>query len=122
RKGGSGKTTTAVNIASALQLSGHPTLLVDLDQSANATMHVGINTYRLPRSMYTLFTDVKATPASVMLKTDFGLSVLPATKQLEQVELGMNAQNVGSIKNLLEPLLSQFEYIIIDTPPSHSYL
>lgn len=122
RKGGSGKTTTAVNVASALQLSGHPTLLVDLDQSANATMHVGINAYRLPRSIYTLFTDMNATPESVMLTTDFGLSVLPATKQLEQIEMGMSAQQVGAVKHMLEPLLSQFEYIIIDTPPSHSYL
>lgn len=122
RKGGSGKTTTAVNLASAFQLSGHPTLLVDLDQSANATMHVGINAYRLSRSLYSLFTDIHATPESVMLTTPFGLSVLPATKQLEQIETGMNATQIGVLKPILEPLSSRFEYIIIDTPPSHSYL
>ena len=122
RKGGSGKTTTAVNVASALQLTGRRTLLVDLDQSANATMHVGINPYVLKQSMATLFRDFTATAESVMQVTRFGLSVLPATGDLEQIEAGMNAAQIGTLKLILSPLVDQFEYIIIDTPPSHSYL
>ncbi len=122
RKGGSGKTTTAVNVASALQLTGHHTLLVDLDQSANATMHVGINPYTLTRSMATLFRDFTATVGSVMQTTRFGLSVLPATGDLEQIEAGMNAAQIGVLKLILGPVIDQFEFIVIDTPPSHSYL
>jgi chromosome partitioning protein len=122
RKGGSGKTTTAVNVASALQLTGHRTLLVDLDQSANATMHVGINPYTLPRSMATLFRDFTATPQSVMQVTNFGLSVLPATGDLEDVEAGMKAPQIGVLKLIFGPIVDQFEYIVVDTPPSHSYL
>src|SRR5437764_8877830 len=108
RKGGSGKTTTAVNVASALQLTGHRTLLVDLDQSANATMHVGINPYVLTRSMFTLFEDFTATPESVMHITHFGLSVLPATGALEEVEAGMKASQIGALKPILSAVADQF--------------
>lgn len=122
RKGGAGKTTTAINLASALQLMGHKTLLVDLDQSANATMHVGINPYILNRSVATLFTDFTATPQSVMQVTSFGLSVLPATGDLEKVEAGMQATQLGVLKPILSLIESSFEFVVIDTQPSHSYL
>ena len=122
RKGESGKTTTAVNVASALQLTGHRTLLVDLDQSAYATMHVGINPYTLTRSMHTLFTDFTASPESVLQVTSFGLSVLPVTGALEDIEAGMKASQIGALKPILSAVADQFEYIVIDTPPSHIYL
>lgn len=122
RKGGSGKTTTAVNLAAGLQYMGHKTLLVDLDQSANATMHVGINPYTLTRSINTLFTDIGARPQSVVQVTDFGLSVLPATSDLEKTEAGMTATQIGVLKPILDELDEDYEFIIIDTPPSHSYL
>lgn len=122
RKGGSGKTTTAVNLAAGLHYMGHKTLLVDLDQSANATMHVGINPYALTHSINTLLTDISAKPRSVVQVTGFGLSVLPATNDLEKTEAGMTATQIGALKPILDELGDDYEFIIIDTPPSHSYL
>ena len=60
RKGGSGKTTTSINLATALHLKGKRTLLVDLDPQANATISVGIDPLSLQKHINTLFTDIHA--------------------------------------------------------------
>ncbi len=122
RKGGSGKTTTAVNLASALQLRGHNTLLIDLEHTANATISVGIDPFTLTASINTLFTDVDVQPQDVLVRTDYGLTVLPSTEDLEQTEAGMTAAHIGLLKPLVEALRDQFDFIIIDTPPGKSYL
>ncbi len=122
RKGGSGKTTTAVNLASALQLRGYNTLLIDLEHTANATISVGIDPFALERSINTLFTDVDAQPHDVMVRTEYGLTVLPATEDLEQTEAGMTATHIGLLKPIIEALRDSFDFIIIDTPPGKSYL
>jgi len=122
RKGGSGKTTTAVNLASALQLRGHNTLLIDLEHTANATISVGIDPFTLTASINTLFTDMDVQPQDVLVKTDYGLTVLPATEDLEQTEAGMTATHIGLLKPIVEALRDQFDFIIIDTPPGKSYL
>jgi chromosome partitioning protein len=122
RKGGSGKTTTAVNLASALQLKGKKTLLIDLEHTANATISVGIDPFSLPRSINTLFTNIEAQPQEVLVRTEYGLHVLPATEDLEQTEAGMTATHIGLLKPIVEALRSSFDFIIIDTPPGKSYL
>ena len=122
RKGGSGKTTTAVNLASALQLQGQKTLLIDVEHTANATISVGIDPFTLPASINTLFTDVDAQPQDVLVTTAYGLTVLPATEDLEQTEAGMTAMHIGLLKPIVEALRDSFDFIIIDTPPGKSYL
>lgn len=122
RKGGSGKTTTAVNLASALQLKGFKTLLIDLEHTANATISVGIDPFTLHHSINTLFTDVDVQPQDVFVKTESGLTVLPATEDLEQTEAGMTATHIGLLKPIVEALRDTFDFIIIDTPPGKSYL
>jgi chromosome partitioning protein len=122
RKGGVGKSTTAVNLATALHLKGFKTLLIDLEHTANATISVGINPYTLETSLTDLFTSLHFTPQDVLQTTDYGLSVLPATKGLEQVEAGMTATSIGALRPIVEPLREEFDYIIIDTPPGKSYL
>lgn len=122
RKGGVGKSTTAVNVATALHLKGHKTLLVDLEHTANATISVGINPYTLETSLTDLFTSLDYTAQDVMQTTEYGLSVLPATKGLEQVEAGMTATSIGALRPIIDPLREVFDYIIIDTPPGKSYL
>jgi chromosome partitioning protein len=122
RKGGSGKTTTAVNLASALQLKGKNTLLIDLEHTANATISVGIDPFTLPHSINTLFTNVETQPQDVIIKTEYGLSVLPATEELEQTEAGMTATHIGLLKPIIEAVRDSFDFIIIDTPPGKSYL
>ncbi len=122
RKGGVGKSTSAVNIATALHLKGYKTLLIDLEHTANATISVGINPYELKKSLATLFTSLDVIPQDVIVQTNYGMSVLPANKELEEVEAGMNAAMVGSLRPIVEPLRKDFDFIIIDTPPGKSLL
>ena len=122
RKGGSGKTTTSVNLAMALTLKGKKTLLVDLDPQANATISVGIDPTTLTKHINTLFTDISTKTEEVIIKTEFGLYILPSHPDLADTEAGMRATQIGLLKGLLEPLEDKFDYIIIDTPPSESYL
>ncbi len=122
RKGGVGKTTTAVNLASALQVKGKKTLLVDLDPQASATISVGINPKTLPYSINDLFTNINRKPQDVIVTTPFGLSVLPAKEEFNKTEAGMTATSVGALKPIISELEDQFDYIIIDTMPSQSYL
>lgn len=122
RKGGTGKTTTAVNLATVLYQQGKKSLLVDVDPQANATISVGIDPAKLNTNINTLFTDPDIQPEEAITQTEFGLSVLPSHPDLAKTEAGMRATQVGILKSILEPLEKKFDFIIIDTPPAESYL
>jgi chromosome partitioning protein len=122
RKGGVGKTTSAVNIATALQLKGYKTLLIDLEHTANATISIGINPYNLKKSIADLFTSIEVKPQDIIIQTSYGLSAIPANSDLEKVEAGMTASMVGILKPIIAPLRELFDFIIIDTPPGKSLL
>ena len=106
----------------ALSLKGKKTLLVDLDPQANATISVGIDPTTLTKHINTLFTNINTKTEEVIIKTEFGLYILPSHPDLADTEAGMRATQIGLLKGLLEPLEDKFDYIIIDTPPSESYL
>lgn len=122
RKGGSGKTTTAVNLAAALQQIGKRVLLIDLDPQANATLSVGIDPTTLEKNINHLFTSIDAQPQDIIIQTSFGMPILPSHPDLAQTEAGMKATQVGMMKGMIEPIEDTYEYIIIDTPPSESFL
>jgi len=122
RKGGSGKTTTAVNLAAALHPMGKRVLLVDLDPQANATLAVGIDPTTLPRNINHLFTTIDTTPQAVIVTTGFGLPLLPSHPDLAMTEGGMKATQVGVLRGILEPLEDEDDLIVLDTSPSESYL
>jgi chromosome partitioning protein len=122
RKGGSGKTTTAINLATALYQHGRRVLLLDLDPQANATLAVGIDPLCLTKHVDHLFTTLDTDPADVVTETPFGLPVLPAHPDLSRTEAGMKATQVGMLRGVLEPLEASYDVIVIDTPPSESYL
>lgn len=122
RKGGSGKTTTTINLAAALALRGKNVLLVDLDPQANATTAVGVNPLELEHHVGDLLSLDDVTPMDVIVKTAHGFDLLPSHVDLAKIELGMQTHDIYALKELLEPLKTQYDYIVVDTPPSESNL
>jgi chromosome partitioning protein len=126
KKGGGNKSTAAINLATALYKKGKDknlrVLLVDLDPQANATLAVGIDPKTLKKNINHLFTDITVHPKDVIVKTSFGLDILPSHPDLSNTESGMQATQLGVIRSLLAPLEKLYDFIILDTPPAKSYL
>lgn len=126
KKGGGNKSTAAINLATSLHVKGKTkglkVLLVDLDPQANATLAVGIDPKALKRNINHLFTDLSVNPKDVIVKTSFGLDILPSHPDLSNTESGMQATQLGVVRSLLEPLEKLYDFIILDTPPAKSYL
>jgi chromosome partitioning protein len=120
QKGGVGKTTTAVNLATGLAREGHPTLLVDLDPQGNATTGMGVDKGAVDATVYDLLLgDCSWREAAVATKID-KLDLIPATLDLAGavVELTNLPERELRLRKGLEGVGEQYEYVIIDTPPS----
>lgn len=121
QKGGVGKTTTAINLSAALASKGHRTLLIDLDPQANSSMSF-VDPHEQGAAMYEALTEpgVHLTDILRPVKEFDKLSVAPSTISLAKIE----AKLLGEIdshfrlKDEVEPIHDQFDYIIIDTPPT----
>jgi len=123
RKGGSGKTTTAVNLASSLAKHGKKVLLIDLDPQANATASLGIDTANIPNIADVL--QGKHPIEHVINDPVKGFDLIPSNQILAQIEATLannSSQYANIVKDLIAPLLPKYDYILIDTPPSESML
>ena len=128
QKGGVGKTTTAVHVASGLANRGHRTLLWDLDPSAGATKHLGLAPDAYPGTLELLLGDIKVEEACIgSAEQDTActenLSVIPSKRRLETIdsELGGRCRFFNPLDVLAEPtarLRELFDIIVLDTPPS----
>ena len=123
QKGGVGKTTTSINVAYFLAKAGKKTLLVDFDPQGNATSGLGIDKQSLGATMSEVVMR-QIDLANIVLPTEYkNLSIAPATPHLANTEVEL-AQAEGRFIRLREALrkVIEYDYIIIDSPPSLSLL
>ena len=119
RKGGSGKTTTAINLASGLAKQGKRVLLVDLDSQANASEALRISDSE--RNIASVLSGRLTIADAIQPAKDFYL--LASTAELADYEPRLTANfNLHAVKSLLEQVKPHFDYIVLDTPPSDGIL
>ncbi len=124
QKGGVGKTTTAINLASMLALAGKKTLLIDIDPQGNATSGVGIKKADIQRNMYHVFLEGTMDDDVVMQSPCAHLDVVASAIDLVSVdvEFANVPEREHVIKQALAMIKDRYHYVIFDCPPSLSLL
>ncbi|MED4015730.1 AAA family ATPase [Sutcliffiella cohnii] len=120
QKGGVGKTTTSVNLGACIAYIGKKVLLVDVDPQGNATSGVGVDKSEVEQCIYDILVDdVEAKSVIIPTKVE-NLSIIPATIQLAgaEIELVSTISREVRLKRALDEVKQQYDYVIIDCPPS----
>jgi chromosome partitioning protein len=119
QKGGVGKTTTVVNLASYLADDGHRVLVVDLDPQGNATSGLGVDRSRLGGSVYEALIDGRDL-RDVIVDIAEGLDLAPSTIALAgaEIELATADTRERRVRRLIEPVAPDYDLVLVDSPPS----
>jgi len=124
QKGGVGKTTSAINLSAALAEIGKKVLAIDIDPQGNMTSGLGIDKNQVENSIYHVFVGEKSIDDCIVKDVLTNLDVLPSSNELSAVEIVLiNADDRNYvIKKAVETIKANYDYIIIDCPPSLSIL
>ena len=121
QKGGVGKTTTNINLAASLAIKGKNVLVLDIDPQGNTTSGLGVSKKELRYSTYDLLTDDQLNVREAIMGTSVeGMDIIPASIELAgvEVELVQTEGREAKLKNTIDQIKDEYDYIFIDCPPS----
>ncbi|MFA9556250.1 ParA family protein [Evansella sp. AB-rgal1] len=120
QKGGVGKTTTSVNLSACLAHLGKKTLLIDIDPQGNTTSGVGIDKGDVDNCIYNVLVEDKSAQDVIIPTSVDNLHILPSTIQLAgaEIELVPTISREVRLKRAIEKVKEQYDYVVIDCPPS----